>query len=264
MPIQLIRVVSFCAAHRVPAGAREPSRRLHGHLYRVELRLEGELDAGRGWLIDFGQVKQAFAPLAERLDHAYLNEVEGLEAGDRETLARWIFQRLKPELPALAGVGVAIEGELRFNLRRVGGDLPGEPLTESTSSTASTESTGSASSAPAASPTSPAPSRARVAFGVEAAHRLPLCGADHRCRNLHGHSLRIEVGADRLERLEGPLRAIYDRLDHRLLNELEGLENPTSENLAAWIWNALAPDVPDLRVVIVRESPHCACVYSGE
>ncbi|MBM3335672.1 6-pyruvoyl tetrahydropterin synthase family protein, partial [Candidatus Sumerlaeota bacterium] len=122
----------------------------------------------------------------------------------------------------------------------------------------------------------------RLAFTLESAHRLPNAGSDHKCSRLHGHSFRIEVGASDLDRLRGPLRGIYDRLDHRYLNEIEGLENPTSENLACWIWRELERDVPrrtgqtgqmgrtgrrgqtGQTVVVVRESPETACVYRGE
>jgi 6-pyruvoyltetrahydropterin/6-carboxytetrahydropterin synthase len=112
-------------------------------------------------------------------------------------------------------------------------------------------------------------------FTIEAAHRLPNLPEGHKCRRLHGHSFRVEV------RVSGPVgeesgwvmdfadvkRAfapLHDALDHRYLNEVEGLENPTSENLARWIWVRLAPTLPGLSAVLVHETCTSGCVYRGE
>jgi len=97
----------FEAAHllpRVPEGHK--CRRLHGHSYRVEIEVEGEVDPESGWLCDYAEIKQACAPLLEALDHRYLNEVEGLENPTSENLARWIWDRLRDRLP-LSAVCVA-------------------------------------------------------------------------------------------------------------------------------------------------------------
>lgn len=112
-------------------------------------------------------------------------------------------------------------------------------------------------------------------FTLEAAHRLPNLPPEHKCARLHGHSFRIEV------RVAGPVddvtgwvmdfadikRAfspLFERLDHSYLNEIEGLENPTSENLARWIWQRLHPALPGLDAVVVRETCTSGCVYRGE
>jgi len=111
-------------------------------------------------------------------------------------------------------------------------------------------------------------------FQVEAAHYLPNVPEGHKCRRMHGHSFRIEV------HVSGPVdddlgwvmdfadlkkifQPTYDRLDHHLLNEIEGLENPTSENLARWIWAEIAPELPGLSRVIVQETCNAGCSYSG-
>ncbi len=60
-----------------------------------------------------------------------------------------------------------------------------------------------------------------------------------------------------------PSSRSYDRLDHHYLNEIEGLENPTSENLARWIWENVAPALPGLCKVVVRETCTSGCVYEG-
>ena len=83
----------------VPPGHK--CGRLHGHSFRVELRLRGTVDEQMGWFRDFADVKSAFKPLEDQLDHHYLNEIPGLENPTSENLARWIWNQLKPELPEL-------------------------------------------------------------------------------------------------------------------------------------------------------------------
>ena len=112
-------------------------------------------------------------------------------------------------------------------------------------------------------------------FTFEAAHRLPNVPEGHKCARLHGHSFRVRVT------VQGPLqprigwvldfadlkqafRPIHDQLDHRYLNEIAGLENPTSEELARWIWRALRPVLPGLSAIEVRETCTTGCVYRGE
>jgi 6-pyruvoyltetrahydropterin/6-carboxytetrahydropterin synthase len=112
-------------------------------------------------------------------------------------------------------------------------------------------------------------------FTIEAAHRLPNLPPEHKCTRLHGHSFRIEI------HVSGPVtqpqgwvqdfgdiaaafRPIYDQLDHYYLNEIEGLENPTSENLARWIWKRLKPDLPALSRIVIRETCTAGCIYAGE
>ena len=95
------------AAHRLPnVPAGHKCARLHGHSFAIELQVSGDLGAESGWVMDFADLKQAFQPLYERLDHHYLNEVEGLENPTSERLAVWIWERLKPALPQLSAVTV--------------------------------------------------------------------------------------------------------------------------------------------------------------
>jgi 6-pyruvoyltetrahydropterin/6-carboxytetrahydropterin synthase len=114
----------------------------------------------------------------------------------------------------------------------------------------------------------------RKTFQFEAAHLLPHLPEDHKCRRLHGHSFKVEVvvaGAcdpklgwlmdyAEISRLFKPL---WEQLDHRYLNEVPGLENPTSENLAVWIWDRLHLALPQLTEVIVAETCSARCVYRG-
>jgi 6-pyruvoyltetrahydropterin/6-carboxytetrahydropterin synthase len=95
------------AAHRLPnVPAGHKCARLHGHSFRVEVHVRGPLDPHLGWVMDFADIKAAFAPLFERLDHNYLNEVGGLDNPTSENLARWIWAHLKPRLPLLARIVV--------------------------------------------------------------------------------------------------------------------------------------------------------------
>ena len=98
--VRLSKSFRFEAAHllpEVPEGHK--CRRLHGHSYRVEVVIEGPVDPRTGWLMDYAEMVEAFAPLHDRLDHRYLNEVEGLENPTSENLACWIWVRLAPRLP---------------------------------------------------------------------------------------------------------------------------------------------------------------------
>ena len=111
-------------------------------------------------------------------------------------------------------------------------------------------------------------------FTVEAAHRLPHVPEGHKCARLHGHSFCIEL------HLSGPVhpqagwvmdfadvkaafKPIYERLDHHYLNDIPGLENPTSEQLAKWIWDQAKPLLPLLSAIVVHETCTSGCRYTG-
>ena len=112
-------------------------------------------------------------------------------------------------------------------------------------------------------------------FHIEAAHRLPNLPAEHKCSRLHGHSFRVEI------HVAGPVEAksgwimdfahlktavapVFDALDHRYLNEVPGLENPTSEHLARWVWKKLKPTLPGLSKVVIAETCTSGCVFEGD
>lgn len=77
---------------------------MHGHSFRIELHVSGDVDARSGWVMDFADLKAAFEPAYARLDHNYLNEIAGLENPTSENLARWIWNEMKPKLPLLSKV----------------------------------------------------------------------------------------------------------------------------------------------------------------
>ncbi|NXY93909.1 6-carboxytetrahydropterin synthase QueD [Streptomyces sp. BR123] len=105
--MEIFREFTFEAAHRLPnVPAGHKCARLHGHSYKVIVHVEAPVDPEAGWVMDFGDIKRAFKPLEERLDHYYLNEIEGLENPTSEILARWIWERLQPTLPALSALTV--------------------------------------------------------------------------------------------------------------------------------------------------------------
>jgi 6-pyruvoyltetrahydropterin/6-carboxytetrahydropterin synthase len=98
--MEIFREFTFEAAHRlthVPDGHK--CARLHGHSYRVEIHVAGPVGEQSGWVMDFQDIKDAFAPLNDQLDHRYLNEVDGLGNPTSENLARWIWARLTGALP---------------------------------------------------------------------------------------------------------------------------------------------------------------------
>lgn len=112
-------------------------------------------------------------------------------------------------------------------------------------------------------------------FTFDAAHHLPNMPEGHKCGRLHGHSFHVSVY------VKGPVdeksgwvqdyadiktafSPILDQLDHFYLNKIEGLQNPTSENIARWIWWKLLPELTGLCRIVVRETASNGCVYCGE
>lgn len=105
--MHIFKVFQLEAAHRLPhVPEGHKCARLHGHSFRVEIHVSGEPDPRLGWVMDFAELKRAFQPLYDQLDHHYLNDIEGLENPTSEMLARWIWQRLEPRLAGLDKVVV--------------------------------------------------------------------------------------------------------------------------------------------------------------
>ena len=112
-------------------------------------------------------------------------------------------------------------------------------------------------------------------FTIEAAHHLPNVPPGHKCRRLHGHSFHIRIAVSGpvgeqsgwvmdFADLKKHFEPIYQQLDHHYLNEIPGLENPTSERLAQWIWERLKPTLPQLAYIEIKETCTSGCVYRGE
>ena len=233
MKAHLLKILDVEAAHCNPHG-NAAQQRLHGHSYRIEVLASGAPDAEIGWVVDFAELKALFQPLYAQLDHACLNDLPGLEEDTRlPALERWIRAHL-PNTPRwFDGVRLSILGDLRF--------------------------------APLLLPAQPAagmPERLRFTF--EAAQSLPHLPEGHHCRHIHGHSYRMEVGAQDLARLEGQLAELYAVFDHRYLNEIPGLESATCERICAWVWQWLRDRGTTPTVVVIQETESARCLYFGE
>jgi 6-pyruvoyltetrahydropterin/6-carboxytetrahydropterin synthase len=112
-------------------------------------------------------------------------------------------------------------------------------------------------------------------FQIEAAHWLPNVPDGHKCARLHGHSFRIEIHVSGepgetsgwvmdFADLRAAFQPLFNKLDHHCLNEVDGLDNPTSENLARWIWQRMKPGLSELSKVVVQETCNAGCVYRGD
>ncbi len=112
------------------------------------------------------------------------------------------------------------------------------------------------------------------AFTFEAAHMLPQVPEGHKCKRLHGHSFRAEIHVTGrvgekgwvmdFAEIKEAWQPMHGVLDHHYLNEVKGLENPTSENIARWIWVRLKPDLPGLSKIVLHETCEAGCIYMGD
>ncbi|MBA5724154.1 6-carboxytetrahydropterin synthase QueD [Candidatus Liberibacter sp.] len=113
------------------------------------------------------------------------------------------------------------------------------------------------------------------AFTFEAAHRLPRVPKTHKCYHMHGHSYRIELVMegdvdpktgfiDDFFNIEKYFAPILSLLDHHCLNDINGLENPTAENISVWIWERLSKVIPILSSIRVYETPMSWVEYEGK
>ncbi len=111
-------------------------------------------------------------------------------------------------------------------------------------------------------------------FSFDAAHFLPRLPATHKCASLHGHTYHIRVYAEGVpdehygwiidfNELKAKVNIILEQLDHQCLNTIPGLENPTCELIAVWIWHRLKPQLPPLTRIELRETPTSGVVYEG-
>jgi 6-pyruvoyltetrahydropterin/6-carboxytetrahydropterin synthase len=229
--MRLIKTFRFEAAHSTPW--RDNPACLHGHSFEVEVEVSGPCDERRGWVMDYGDIGRAFDPLFKQVDHHFLNELDGLSTPTLRGLQRWFADRLSGEIVLLETVRVAILGDQIF-----------APKLLHAHESASLPD--------------------RIRFGFEAAHALPNVPEGHKCRRMHGHSFSVEVGGPGAEALTPRLQGIYETLDHRCLNEIDGLQNPTSEMVSQWIWQRLAPSSPTLEAIVVAETCTARCVYHGD
>ncbi|MDY6981950.1 MAG: 6-carboxytetrahydropterin synthase QueD [Pseudomonadota bacterium] len=105
--MHIYKEFTFEAAHLLPAvPAGHKCGRLHGHSFRVEVHVGGDLDATLGWVMDFADIKAAVKPVIARLDHYYLNDIPGLENPTSEVIARWLWREIRAVLPQLSKIVV--------------------------------------------------------------------------------------------------------------------------------------------------------------
>jgi len=105
MHVRLSKSFHFEAAHDLPTFPEgHKCRRLHGHSFRFDVVVEGEVAPEKGYLIDYGDIKQATEPIVKKLDHYYLNDIPGLENPTSENIARWLWVMLRPSLSILSAI----------------------------------------------------------------------------------------------------------------------------------------------------------------
>jgi len=111
-------------------------------------------------------------------------------------------------------------------------------------------------------------------FLFEAAQTLPNVPPGHKCRHMHGHSFKLEITVEGERdphtgwvydhaKISQAMKPLMEQLDHGYLNEIEGLENPTIENMCEWFWNKLSPQLPGLAEIVVHETPTARCSFRG-
>jgi 6-pyruvoyltetrahydropterin/6-carboxytetrahydropterin synthase len=119
--------------------------------------------------------------------------------------------------------------------------------------------------------------RARLTkeFRFEAAHTLPSLPDGHKCRQMHGHSFKVTVTIEGEvdpkigwiydhKRISDAMNPLLDQLDHGYLNDIEGLESPTIENMCAWFWRKIEAQLPGLFEICIYETPTASCSFRGE
>jgi 6-pyruvoyltetrahydropterin/6-carboxytetrahydropterin synthase len=227
---------SACRVDLLPEAHR--ARRLHGHGYLADVRCA----MPAGWAsFPGGEVEELRARLASVVEPLDYNELNlEIEQPTDENIARWIRSRL-----ARAGLEKAgIENVGVQSTRNEGADLDQNE-------------------------------HAHIwrRYSFESAHRLPNVRAGHKCGRMHGHGFEVilhadmdlgdrQIGVDygRIDALWAPL---HEELDHACLNDIAGLENPTSELISSWIWERLKPQLDELSWVTVYETATSGAHFDG-
>ncbi len=218
------QIADFSEKHR--------ARRLHGHSYRVNARARFSSDGGT-FLSSLDHLQKRIDVVADSLDYSFLND--RIEIPTDENVARYIWDRLSSDL--IYSVGLRSQENEGIDL-----DASGD-------------------------------AHVWRKFRFEAAHRLPNVPEGHKCGRMHGHGFEVIIHARssvesanfgvEYERLERSWQLLHGRLHHQCLNEINGLENPTSELISRWIWNHLKEYLPELSWVTVYETATSGAHYDG-
>lgn len=226
---------SACQIGALPVTHR--SHGLHGHSYFATVR--AELPAG--WApfpgAEVETLRERLAACVAPMDHALLNR--HIAEPTDENIARWIRRRLETEfdVPGIQQIGIQSTAHSGVDL-----DARGQ-------------------------------AHVWRRYRFQAAHRLPNVPPGHKCGRMHGHGFEVIVHANQ-DLGERDLSIDYDRLDalwapfhvqlnYHCLNELEGLSNPTSEVISAWLWARLKPQLPELSWITVYETGSCGANFDG-
>ena len=232
--ILFVASASFEAACQVDCLAPgHRATRLHGHSYRADVRASLPPRWGGFAGAEVGSLAERLGACVAPLDYAHVNTL--VESPTDENIARWIRARL--DVPGVVATGVQSTDDCGVVLD--------------------------------------ARDHAHVwrRYVFQSAHQLPNVPPGHKCGRMHGHGFEVLLHADRdigasdlsidyddLDRLWAPL---HDQLDHACLNDIPGLDNPTSENISAWIWARLKPSLPELSWVTVYETASCGAHFDG-
>ena len=232
MDLQILytAAATFEAARQLGGLApAHPASRLHGHGFTARV----QCTIPPGWAAfpggEVAQLQQRLAQAVARLDYRHLNEV--LPEPSDLNLARWIAQQLAD--PALGRLEVGVDSTPQQGALL---DAQGQ-------------------------------AQAWRRYVFQSAHRLPNVPAGHKCGRMHGHGFEAIVQAggnvdyDQLDALWAP---VQQALHCACLNEIAGLENPTSEMLSGWIWRRLQPQLPTLAQVTVFETASCGARHDGQ
>lgn len=112
-------------------------------------------------------------------------------------------------------------------------------------------------------------------YYFDSAHFLPNVPENHKCRNMHGHTYKLIVFiSGNIENnngwvmdfavLKNTINSIIEIIDHKVLNDISGLENPTCENIARWLWVKIKVVIPELTRIELHETPTTGVIYNGE
>jgi 6-pyruvoyltetrahydropterin/6-carboxytetrahydropterin synthase len=212
----------------LPEGHR--CRRTHGHSFVAKVRADHDCDKEKGVVGLAERLRSCIAPL----DYRLLNEM--LEQPTDENLARWIRRKLdvvgikNVGLQSTANQGVDMDEADHVHIWR--------------------------------------------RFRFEAAHQLPNVPPGHKCGRMHGHGFEVILHADRdldekhigidFDHLATLWEPIYREINYACLNNIQGLENPTSELISSWLWERLKPQLPELSWVTVYETATCGAHFDGQ